>query len=411
MKKKQYSFLLMLVIVACCAKAQTAGYHYKAAINPVTESGLYNIVFTPAITAHIKTDYSDLRVVNNAGKWVPHLLRNGNERATETALCVLPVINKVSIANFTQLIIKSDSSYISNIVLKLKNTDAERFCAVTGSDDARNWFTIIDSVLIKPINTANENTAGFTIFFPRNNYRYYKLSISNKGKAPFNITGIYTAATLVPNSSSLQPSLENPAAAIFQQDSGRYSFVRVTQTAAYHVNEIQLKISGAKYFYRKVDFYIPSSSNHSFKNHGQLLQSFIISNNSTLQYKLPIINATVFYLIINNEDNLPLKIEAVKTLSSTHTAIAYLENENKYNLLLGNSSALAPLYDLQQLHIAADITIPPVSIGNIMPISQPLINVQKPTKKWMIWLAIATAGLALSYFTYKLVKDMNKEKK
>jgi len=37
--------------------------------------------------------------------------------------------------------------------------------------------------------------------------------------------------------------------------------------------------------------------------------------------------------------------------------------------------------------------------------------VQKPNNKWMIWLAIATAGLVLSYFTYKLVKDMNKEKK
>ncbi len=409
MKRKKYSLWLMFVMAACCATAQTSGYHYKAAINPVKESGLYNIVFTPAVTAHLKTDYSDLRIVNSAGKWVPHLLRTINsEKAADNILWTLPFVTKENAANNTELIITSDSSSISNLFLKMKNTAAERYGTLTGSDDAKNWFVINDSILIKPSKIDDENVAGFNIYFPQTNYGYYKIIINNKGKSPFNILGVQT--TGMPHNTSLHKSFVNPAVAVFQQDSGKYSYVRVTQSAAYHFDEIQLKILGVKYFYRNVDLHIPSSANHSFRIPGQMQQSFIISNNSTLQYKIPIINAVVFYLVVSNEDNLPLKIDAVKTFNSYLFATAYLEKENKYELILNNIAATAPSYDLQQLNISAAPSLPEATIGNIVAINKAFVNDQKKNGKWMIWLAIATASLVLSFFTYKLVKDMNKEK-
>lgn len=399
----------MFVMAAYSATAQTAGYRYKAVINPVKESRLYNIALTPAVTAHLKTDYSDLRIVNNVGKWVPHLLGTINsENRVEKVLRSLPYIKKESSFNNTELIVTSDSSNISNFILKMKNTAAERYGTLTGSDDAKNWFVINDSILIKPSKMDDENIAGFNIYFPQTNYRYYKISINNKGKSPFNILSVQTAATA--NNTILNKSFANPAAAIFQQDSSKYSFIRITQSAAYHFDEIQLKITGVKYFYRNVGLYIPSAANHSFRNPGQLQQSFIISNNSTLQYKIPKVNATVFYLVISNEDNLPLKLEVVKTFNRYLSATAYLEKETKYELILDNTAAAAPLYDLQQLNISAATSLPEAAIGNIVAINKAFVNDQKKNGKWMIWLAIATASLVLSFFTYKLVKDMNKEK-
>jgi hypothetical protein len=122
------------------------------------------------------------------------------------------------------------------------------------------------------------------------------------------------------------------------------------------------------------------------------------------------VNARVFYLIISNEDNLPIKIESVKTFNSYQTATAYFEKGNKYELILDNTAAIAPSYDLQQLNISAVASLPEVTIGNIIAINQTLVSPQKSNSKWMIWLAIVIAGLMLSFFTYKLVKDMNKEK-
>ena len=88
----------------------------------------------------------------------------------------------------------------------------------------------------------------------------------------------------------------------------------------------------------------------------------------------------------------------------------YLEKENKYELILDNTAATAPLYDLQQLDIGAAASLPEATIGNIVAISQPVVNGKKKDDNWMVWLAIAAASLVLSFFTFKLVRDMNKER-
>ena len=410
MKRKQYNILLLLLIAACTATAQTIGYHNTAAINPVKESGLYNITLSPAVTALIKTDYNDLRIVNEAGKWVPHLLRTFiKENATDEVAVSLPFLKKEDSFKNTELKITSDSSGISNLFLQMKNTAAERYCTLTGSDDGSNWYSINDSILLKQAILNNENIAGAHLYFPTTNYKYYSVLIFNKGKSPFNITGVQTIGTA--NNTPLRSLLQNPATSIFQQDSSKYSFIKVTQTAAYHFNEIQLKIITAKYFYRNVDLYIPSVANHSFSNPGKLFGSFIVTNNSTLQFKFPVVSAPVFYLIINNKDNLPVKIAAVNTFNTHFIATAYLEKGNKYALIMGNTAATAPNYDLNEISITPAAALPEATFGKIIYIDQPAVDTAKKNSIWVIWLAIISAGIVLCFFTYKLVKDMNNEKK
>ncbi len=412
MKKKIGSLLLLCATTALSSVAQVAGWHYQASIDSIKEAGFYNLVLTPAINAHTKTDYSDLRIVNNAGKWVPHVLGQANTiPSVEEVIMNLPVFKKESTTAFTELIVKSDGTKISNLLLQMKNTAAERFCTLTGSDDYNNWFIINDSIQIRPVKSFDNNFSAFKIQFPPSTYKLYKLYIYNKGRAPFNITAIgYAGPAIPPGILPLHEPVENPAASIIQNDSGKSSYIRITQPANYHFDEIHLKISGVKYFYRAVDLYIPSSASHSFNNPGQLLQSFIISNNSTLQFRVPKSNAAAFYLIIHNEDNLPVKLDKVSTYSSYGVATLYLEKDNKYKLIIDNPIASTPNYDLQQLNIKNRQTLPTATIGGITAIAPPAVAASKGNNKWLIWLSIAGAALVLSFFTYKLVTDMNKTK-
>ncbi|MDB5280573.1 MAG: hypothetical protein JWR61_5528, partial [Ferruginibacter sp.] len=73
MKPKWISVFFFNLLCLCCS-AQTAGYKYFSLLDTVKQSSFYNIVFTPEISARVKTDYSDIRIVNKEGKWVPHLL-------------------------------------------------------------------------------------------------------------------------------------------------------------------------------------------------------------------------------------------------------------------------------------------------------------------------------------------------
>ena len=410
MKKKIASLLLFCTITTLSSFAQVAGWHYQAAIDSVKEAGFYNIVLTPEITTHLKTDYNDLRIVNDSGKWVPHLLRLPNTELTvEQIIWELQIIKKENTTAFTELIIKSLPAAISNLVLKLKNTDAERFCTLTGSDDSKKWFIINDSILIRPGKPVDDIQVRFNIQFPLTNYKFYKLILYNNGKAPFDIIGVASAGPATgPDTALIQKPIENPAASIIQKDSDKISYIKVTQQAKYHFDEIRFKISGAKYFSRAVDLYIPQSAAHSFKNPGQLIKSFTISNNNTLQFRVPLINANTFYLIIYNEDNLPVKIDEVKTYNSFRIATAYFEKGNNYKMVMDNATATIPNYDLQQLNISNKQLLPSATIGAIAAIPQPAIIITSANNKWLIWLTIGIAAIVLGFFTYKLIIEMNK---
>lgn len=407
MKKKIVRLLCIFIACSSIVVAQKKGFRYIANINAIQQSGLYNIVLTPSITAHLQTDYSDIRIVNETGKWIPHLLRIPNTTAKDSALQTLPIIKKENYATFTELVVKNEKSNIANLSLTFKNTAAERLGILTGSDDMKNWFSINDSILIKPVTLTNKNTTAFNIDFPLSNYQFYKLVFNNKDKAPLNILAVQTNAG---QAAHLLKSLENTPTIIQQKDSGKYSFIKVTQTAAFHFNSLVLTITGSKYFNRSVDVYVPTTINNSFSYPGNLLQSFTISNNSALECNLPLTKATVFYLVINNQDNLPLRITNVKTLNTLQFASAYLEKGQAYQLIMDNEKAVYPDYDLNNINVDSTINLPAVGIGNITLLKQNDIAKNTSNNQSLLWIAIVAAGLVLSFFTYKLVNDMNKVK-
>jgi hypothetical protein len=422
MRKSWSSVLLFCLITTCCA-AQTAGYKFYAPLDSIKTSGFYNIEITPELSAHLKIDYSDLRIVNDSGKWVPHVLYALSD-STPHYIYYMPLnftkkdYGKVK----TELLIKNEyvsiknlHPVISNIIITIGNTSAVRFCTLSGSDDYLNWFVINDSISINPLFEANNTRTDFTINFPPINYKHLKLEIYNNSKDPFDIKYVNTKnpKVLVPALESAFPFKQSPIPVphLVQKDSIKTSYIKIIQQQPYHFDHINLKLSGVKYFSRKVDLYIPTETNHSFSNPGQLLRSFTISNNSTLQFNVPISNAPVFYLLINNEDNLPLKATEVTLSVYSHLIRSYLEKGNHYKLIMENADASLPHYDLSNINSNKSDSIPFISFGKITAFEQTAVTVEKiKNNKWILWSAIITVLLILLLFTKKMVKEVDKRK-
>ncbi len=407
--KKRWSSIILFCWITVSSAAQTAGYKYFSLLDSVKTSGFYTVELTPEITAHLKTDYSDLRIVNDSGKWVPHVMYSNNSKAFDVAFMGLKFIKTENGKLKTTLLIENSFDVISNIGLTVRNTTAERFCTLSGSDDKINWFVINDSILINPsfdnINTSNT----FMLNFPSSNYKYFKLIIYNNNKDPFDIKDVITKTPPVLELYSLHESMQNPISKIQQKDSGKISYIKIIQGQTYHFDHISFKLSGVKYFSRKADLYIPENNTHSFSSPGRLLQSFTLSNNSTLQFKVPLSNVPIFYLLINNEDNLPLRVTEVKTSNSYHSITGYMEKGNNYKLILDNLSATTPNYDLVKLakEMPAKILKSEkiIAIENKLPELSPAKN-----NKWILWTAITAALLILLLFTKKMITEVNKSK-
>ena len=409
--KKNWINILLFALISFNAAGQTDGYKFYCRLDSVPTPGFYNIEITPELSAHLKTDYSDLRIVNRDGKWIPHIVhvpadeRTAHEVAMHLKFSLAENSNKNTI-----IIIENGKAISSNIGLIISNTAAERFCALSGSNDKSNWFIINDSILLNPVasDSATENI--FNINFPPNNYTFYKLIIHNNNKYPLNIKGV------VENEKANIPKLrskltDNPATTIQQKDSGKISYIKITQQQPYQFDRISLQINGVKYYSRKVDLYIPDSDKNSFTDPGQLLQSFTASNNSTLQYSIPLTKSAVFYLLINNEDNLPLTVTGVKTTCSNHHITAYLENTGIYRLIMGNENAIPPVYDLVKLNSKIPDSISFLHVGKTEAFTEnKQVVIAAKNNKWMLWFAIAVALVILPFFTYRMLKEVDKRK-
>jgi hypothetical protein len=413
MRKKWVSTLLFCVITLCC-NAQTEGYKFYTQLDTVKTSGFYNIELTPAITAYLKTDYSDLRIVNDSGKWVPHRLRvPATERCVIAIEWDMKILKKTNTALTTEIIIQNNEAAIKELRLIVKNTSAERYCTLTGSDNLQNWFSINDSVLLRPNATDNKLESFFEINFPSSDYKYFKLLINNKDKEAINILRVRSSSSSNAKVARLPEyaSFENPQVAIFQKDSANTSFLKLTQKEAYHFDKISIKLSSAKYFYRTVKMYLPIDANSSFTKPGTIHKSFIISNNSNLEFDVPLTNAKQFYLLVHNEDNLPLKVAECKTWNNMHLATAYLEKGNNYKLILGNESAVLPNYDLTKLNINIPDSTAVLPIGTISAFKETFITVKPPkNNNWILWAAIIGVLIVLLLFTKKMITEVNKRK-
>lgn len=407
--RKKWTSILLFCLVTVYADAQTAGYQFYSPLDSVKTSGFYNIEITPALSACLKTDYSDLRIVNDAGRWVPHVLHfPAGEIINDEFYLDLKYAKIENSKVKTVLIIENEKSTIADIGLEINNTVAKRFCTLSGSDDNKNWFVISDSILVDPEPAETGTASTFFISFPPAKYRFYKIVIQNNNKDPFDIRGIVRPGTAANVPTKL---FQNPAAVLLQKDSGKISYIKITLQQPYHIDNISLKLNAAKYFSRKVDLYIPEGNAHSFSSPGQWVQSFTISNNSSLQFNMPLSKATVFYLLINNEDNLPLQVADVITAVNYRYVTAYLEKGNNYKLILHNEAAVVPNYDLADINTKITDSIGLLAAGKIVAVNENTITI-KPVKNnnRILWAVIIMVLIILLLFTQKMIAEVNKRK-
>jgi hypothetical protein len=411
MMKKIVSTLLFISIIFSCL-AQTAGYSFKADIVSVPQSGFYNIVISPEINSLLKTDYSDLRILNNSGKWVPHVLRvPATERTDHNAIWDLDISKNGNNPTYTELIIRSDKMQINNLLLQLKNTAVERFGDLSGSDDSTRWFVVNDSILLSPYTTEDKNLSSIIINFPPNSYKFYKLVVHNKGKAPYNFIDVKSVGSAaVTKGQPFSTFIENPLPVVKQKDSAKFSYITVHQKAPYQVSKIALKIGGTKYFKRSVDLFVHNLPRHNAES-TRPFESFVLTNNSQLEFSLPVFKDSTFYLVVNNEDNLPLQIEEIRTYSPLHLATAFLEKGNAYSMIMGNANASMPNYDLQKNDIDPKKDTLTAATGSIQKINAETSSnkISWLNNKWLLWLVVAAAAVTLAFFTFKLANDVKKK--
>ncbi|MVN90472.1 DUF3999 family protein [Mucilaginibacter aquatilis] len=399
---KVYAWLLLLLLNAFAAMAQQQ-HKYKAKLATIDTSRFYTIGIGPNLMALCRIDMADIRLSDERGKPVPYITGNSLPVKEETAYETLPAVKNPSPDTLTCYIAENTAKVsIRQLWIKLRNTAVTRTINILGSDDLQNWFAIKEHVLLDASSNAEDGVTEQLLNFPASTYRYIKIQVNDKKEAPIYIlqAGIY----LKQQSRPQYDQLPNPH--FTQKNSADTTYVSINFDKPYRVDKLNLKFEGAKYYNRRVQVYSITGRirewigelNLSAANTGDLL---FVAKSRKLE------------LVIYNEDNPALTLQAVKAYQLQQSIVAYLEKGVKYTLLAGNPNAVAPRYDLQYFTDSIDHVLPAVGYSDITPYGS-INSTKKPESTipvWIIWVAGAAALLILLLLTLKMTREIGKGNK
>jgi hypothetical protein len=381
------------------ASAQNT-FKYAAAIPKIDSAGFYKISLQPALIAKSNANFSDIRLIDQKGHFVPYITADNLPQPVNDKFIVFPPVSAALKADTgTSYIVENTANLPVNMLwVKLRNTAVKRSVSISGSDDGKRWFAIEEDV---PLQDADLNSGGSylqSLSFPASNYHYLKLLVNDKHKAPLKFleAGIYTEQSVT------RLSFQIPGARISQRDSDKITHFRIRLNDQYLVNKITLEIDAPKYYKRDISVYQIEGRNRSLVSNAELYSGK--SNSLLLAAK-----GDELELQVDNGDNLPLTIKNVKIFQADQFIVSYLDAGQSYQLLTGDAKAIAPDYDLKFFIDSIHQRIPEISPAAVVKNTAYQIHIPlvKKDNRFILWIAVVAALLLLTLLTWKMVTEVN----
>ncbi|MEO3405769.1 hypothetical protein AAFN85_17785 [Mucilaginibacter sp. CAU 1740] len=402
-KMNKFSFLLLLLCGPILSASAQKNFKYKAPLQKIDSTGFYRIALQPALVAKAKPDLSDIRIADAKGNFVPYVQAGSLPQKSQKSFVVFPVISARSTADTgTTFTIENKTGLaLDRLWIRLQNTAVKRKVNLLGSDDLNQWFAIQEDIPLQEAVQNSEGTYLQSLFFPASNYRYLKIQVNDKNKNPIKFlqAGVYTEYV-----SAAQAYTPITPVKVVRADSNRMTFVDIQLNDNYQVNRLHLNISAPKYYKRGITV-------HQFVNNGKELISEAELSSTKTPDLLIAAKSNHLLIEINNGDNPPLSIGEVTAFQSDEYLVSYLEAKQNYRLLAGDSSAVAPEYDLKFFTDSIKDNIPAIKHDAVVKNEGYEVKVTevKPDRTPLIWAAIVVALGVLLFLTLKMTKEVKKK--
>jgi len=391
---KYWSFFLLL----SCGYASAQSFKNKAHIDSVAQSGFYAILVTPELSAHVKTDFNDLRIIDNKANPIPYLLGT-DIPLLDTGLFKPLKIQKNIVNDSGQNVLVIENSLgdkTDGFYIRMRNAAVSRTINLSGSNDGIKWYSIVENVDLEKRFIQDRDSFQEFISFPLSSYKYFRIIIYNGRNDPLDILSVQKRIQTSPVEKHYL--VKNPSNSFVRNDSNKITWLIVDNSKNFHISNVLFQVKSPRFYKRQVDVIAG----------GMLAGNFIISSDSVVNLSLPIFNDSGFTIKIYNEDNPPLEVAAVSTAQNEEKIIAYLESGKSYDLELTNANANPPHYDLLSFKDSIPKQVKEIRFSNISKISTAVKVSNSYFKQVWLWPTLIFALIVLGLFTYRLTKDVAK---
>jgi hypothetical protein len=382
----------------------------EASLPRIENDGFYRIELRPEITTHLNPRFTNIRIYDGLQE-VPYVFESELSSESSVSFREYQIVEKSEVDSFTSLILRNPArTPINNISLLIKNADVSKVATLSGSDDRKNWYALKESFIVSNINGSDQTSEIRIVDFPLSNYEYYAIRIDNRRSNPLNFLKAGYYETIQGKGQYWQV----PSVKFIQSDSSeqRKTYVRVTFDTLRFVDKITWTINGGPYYLRNAAIYEQRTrTNKKGKKERYLeyLSPIIFKSSAPEEINLPGIKVNELLLVIENEDNPPIKIQNIEAFQLRRYLTAWLKKENQYVIRIGPEDLREPVYDLPFFREDIPSVVPFLDAGIVSINSErkPVVSSGFFTNRAIIWSAIILVIILLGFMSVKLIRETN----
>lgn len=398
------------MLLAAGLQAQTNSYQYKRDIVG-TKSVWHSISIPNEVFRNTQPNLADVRIFGFNGKdtiEVPYVLKQNQNQITIKEANFNIINQSKTEKGFYYTFQTSAAANINQIKLLFKEENFDWKVILEGSNDNKEWFTVLNDYRILSIKNNSTNYQFTQLNFPTAKYSYFRIAIKTNKQPQLNeakllkldtIKGLFTVVNF--NDYQLINDAKN-----------KQSILTIGLKTPTPISYLKLNIKQNYDFYREIKIDYATDSVKTEKgiqyNYSSIYEGNISSFEPT-QFYFQNTFANKIRVTIKNYDNRPLNINSLQLKGPIYQLIGRFDEPNlKYHLYYGNKNAVAANYDLSNFEDKIPQNINAISVleeqknefYSTAKITKPLFE----NKLWLYGLMVSII-LLLGVFAFKMLKN------
>ncbi|MFT6747921.1 MAG: hypothetical protein ACJAZ2_002278 [Glaciecola sp.] len=358
----------------------------------------------------ISSDFKDVRLLsiseNNDTLEEPYFIQKERDEHV-TQKIDFKLINEVQNHNgYYYTFDVGQTQVINQIVLLLNRNNFDKHVRLEGSQDMKEWFTVLKNERILAISNAQTSFRHTTLNFNDAQYKYFRVLI----KGPDNPSLNKAQLKMNTVTHGELDSIKGVDYIVDNKTKPNHTIIDVKLGKLTPIDKIQIRFKDTLDYYRPFKMSFVTDSFETEKGWIYNYQQFFSGTFSSFQktdLNFKTIFAKTIRIEISNHDNQSLTIRDVKIQAFKRSLITKLREANKQVLVYGNPSVNHPIYDI--VHFKKDIP-DNISIATLGPEVENAfeqkegVNPLFENENWL-WGIMAVVIIVIGGFTFKMMKE------
>lgn len=302
--KKRAVVLTIGLITAVGCFAQS---YWQETIDTVSTSGYYNIELSQEISA---LGQNSLLILDDHNKEVPYLIRSSVPVKEMKQIEMYELISNTRQDSINTIIVHNPEGEVSRFYLQMKEAEVSKYVTVRGGYDRQQWFSVKQNSVL--YSEHNPNLGEIAIIdFPKGDYTYYELTVTNNSRSPLNITGVGK----IEKSSIYGQFVELKSGPFVVEEDNKGSTVISFPSLKfpYYLSKLEIQVTGKGHYSRRM--IMRSNGEREY-----IIESFQLSsrNDNTFYTGQVLIDKNIQF-VIKNDNNPSLIVDDIKFFAAKTT--------------------------------------------------------------------------------------------